>query len=112
MRRLVLNVEELVLNLIISLNGYEHLFVIYTETDEEGCEKITRITIADELTTVQERLAGRILDELADLVDADEDPETDWTSGDWDLVFDAEDEVYWINNEIHVFESIPEFVEE
>lgn len=112
MRRLVLNVEELILNLIISLNGYEHLFVIETKTDEEGCEKITRITAADGLTTVQERLAGRILDKLADLVEADADPEIDWISGDWDLVFDDEDEIYWINNEIHVFESIPEFVEE
>ena len=112
MRKIVLNVEDLVLNLIISLNGYEHLFVIYTETDEEGCEKITRITIADELSTVQYKLACKIMTILADELDADEDPETDWTSGDWDLVFDAEDEAYWINNEIHVFESIPEFVEE
>ena len=112
MRRLVLTVEELILNLVISLNGYEHLFVIYTEPDEEDCEKITRIAVADELTPVQQRLAGKILDELADLVDAEEDPETDWTSGNWDLVFDDEDEIYWINNEIHVFEPVPEFVEE
>lgn len=112
MRKIVLNVEELVLNLIISLNGYEHLFVICTETDEEGCEKLTRITIADDLTTVQYKLACKIMALLAEELDTDEDPETDWSNGDWDIVFEDEDEVYWINNEIHVFESMPEFVEE
>lgn len=112
MRRLVLNVEELVLNLIISLNGYEHLFVIESETDEEGCEKITRISIAEDLSTTQFKLANKIMVLLAEELESDEDPEVNYTDGDWDIVFDAEDEVYWINNEIHVFESMPEFVEE